>query len=98
MEKKWREKYGMGIKGFFFARSKPCKLCLLSHRIHALENYFIFNLFGILQEECIFRQDEDQRYYVECGVTGEKGKTKSRKGPNSPGDNKKRPNSQVSKT
>lgn len=50
-----------------------------------------------IQEKCVVRQDENHRYFVECSVPGEKEKKRG-KGPNSLGDNKKRPNSQVSET
>lgn len=76
--------------------AKPVS-CVYSSYIHTTENYFTFNLVGIIQEKCVVRQDENHRYFVECSVPGEKGKKRG-KGPNSPGDNKKRPNSQVSKT
>lgn len=83
-----------GNEVLFLRETKPGS-CILLHRKHLAENYCTFNLFFILQEKCIIRQDEDKNFFVQCG-SGEKQKTKNRKGPNSPGENKKRPSSQVS--
>ena len=71
--------------------------CVYSY-IHTARIILLLTLFAyIIQEKCVVRQDENNRYFVECGVPGEKAAKKRGKGPNSPGDNKKRPNSQVSK-
>lgn len=51
---------------------------------------------------CKILQDKNKKYFVQCGSVGEKEKTKNNKpgskGSSSPGENKKRPSSQVSKT
>ena len=87
----------MGMKHYFCSSRQNLLVVYTFQSIPTVENYFTFNLVCIIQEKCVVRQDENHRYFVECSVPGEKGKKRG-KGPHSLGENKKRPNSQVSKT